>query len=304
MQDGRTDNPSARRSASTGALDPFRIGVLILAALVAVGMVRLRFCSEMTLPAKVAAPEPREISLGDVTSSLGESPSIYAGYLEKDAETYGVAPVPEAKDMSRVLRHQVDDARQRLDPKKNPSIESAGLKLSISVRKIEGTPLKMMVLGIENLTEKDLAYRIVTEPKGGAKACRRKVTLIHNAMAIKAGARVERSECLYRRGWTLELQRVETLELPSLSFFYVSKVPPEVVGIDSRVGGGHAPPVGRPCRILLPGTIRNARDAGDLTWRDLTDFFARHRCETYRFPEGYKALSEDGQVTLPAASVR
>lgn len=279
----------------------FRIVVLVVAGLVALGLMQLRFCQSVRIPDKIPAPPAEEISLTEAIESVESSPSIYDGYLEKDASAFGVQPAPDREAMSVVFRHQVDDSGHRLDPKGDVrSIESLGLRLSIEVRRIEGTPRKMMVLIMENLTDRNLAYKIDTRPNRGTRPCGRKLTLVHNAMVLAAGAKQERSECLYKRKWALDIERIETVELPELSYHYVSKVPPATVGISARLGRGHRPPVGSECAVMLPATIRNARDAGKVTWRDFIDFFARHRCDTYRFPEGYKAFTEDAQSPLPA----
>jgi len=39
--------------------------------------------------------------------------------------------------------------------------------------------------------------------------------------------------------------------------------------------------------------------SGDIEWRDLVDFFARHRCNTYSFFDRYKAFQGDGLEKLP-----
>ena len=281
----------------------FRIGVLVLAGLLAVGLVRLRFCYSVTLPAKITAPEVDDVSLGQIADAVQSNPSVYTGYLQKDAELYGVSQTPTLEQMSVAFRYQVDDSKHTLDPEGDGTlVEAAGLRLSLAVQQVPNTASLMMLLVIENTTNKDLAYQVVTRPSVGTQPCGRKATRAHNAMAIQAGARQERSECLYQRGWTLEIERIETMELPRLSFFYVSRVPPEVVGLDARVSRGHEPASGRLCSVMLPATIRNAREKGTLTWRDFVDFFARHRCDTYRFPDGYKAFTKDAERSLPAGT--
>lgn len=283
----------------------YRAVVLAVAGLMALGIVRLRFCSPLTLPAKPPKPEATEASLQQVTKSVGANPVAYAGYLEQDSRRYQVVPGATPEQMGRVFPYRLDETRYTLNPgKKSDSVEVAGLRLSASVRKIRGSPRKMMVLNIENLGDKHLAYRIVTKPDPGTKACHSKPSLLHNAMAIAPGGREERSECLYRRRWKLRITRVETVELPPLAYHYVSRLRPELVGIDSRVSEGHSPPEGSPCNMVMPASVRNAVDSGRVTWRDLIDFFARHRCDTYRFPENYKAFSEDGQLPLPVMAPR
>jgi len=46
--------------------------------------------------------------------------------------------------------------------------------------------------------------------------------------------------------------------------------------------------------------VRSGIERGDITWRDLADFYARHRCQTYPFPPKYHAFRENGEQALPA----
>ena len=47
--------------------------------------------------------------------------------------------------------------------------------------------------------------------------------------------------------------------------------------------------------------IRNALAKNLATWRDIVDFYGRHRCETYRFPTGYRAFTRKGQWAVPVS---
>jgi hypothetical protein len=51
---------------------------------------------------------------------------------------------------------------------------------------------------------------------------------------------------------------------------------------------------------VLGQAVRNGIESGEIGWRDLVDFYARHRCQTYTFPLEYRAFNVDGQRTLPA----
>ena len=45
--------------------------------------------------------------------------------------------------------------------------------------------------------------------------------------------------------------------------------------------------------------VRKALENGELQWRDLVDFYARHPCKIYEFPGGYKAWTESHRQPLP-----
>lgn len=287
-----------RRSIQLGEL-PFRIIVFAVTALVVLGMVRLRFCAQLELPAKPPAPEPQQLSVRDVSREVKGDPAAYQGYLAADVKEYGVAATT-SETMSKLLAYRLDETRRELDPASGmPGFEAAGLRLTAVVRRIEGRPERMLVLTIENLSNQPVAYRVVTTPDHGTQVCQRKPHLVHNAMALAAGGREERSECIYRNGWTINVDKVETVALTPLGYHYVSLVPPDVVGVEARVAKGHRPPAGTSCNLVLPASIARGRDQGRVSWRDLIDFFARHRCASYSFPEGYRAFARDGEKTLP-----
>jgi hypothetical protein len=45
--------------------------------------------------------------------------------------------------------------------------------------------------------------------------------------------------------------------------------------------------------------VRSGLEQGQIGWRDLVDFYARHRCPTYRFPSSYRAFRSDGERQVP-----
>ena len=99
---------------------------------------------------------------------------------------------------------------------KGASAERLGLVLSLSVSDIEGTPRRQMVLTVHNTTDEHLAYRVVTRPSQGTRPCYEKLDLAHNAIALAPGERLRRSECVYRSGYRLFVDKVETMILPSV----------------------------------------------------------------------------------------
>lgn len=286
---------------------PFRIGIAAVALLLIVGMIRLRFCGEVELPELPARPEPPRITPAEVTRAVERSPEFYAEYLGKDAKAFGIEPAPTLAEMGRALPYQAEDVGLVLDPsdKHKRVAEALGLRFSLAVEKIEGTPNLQMVLAIENTTERALAYRVVTRPSKGNNPCTRKREVAHNAVALAPGATERRSECLWNKGWTLKIDRVELIDLPPLAFHYVSLLPADKLGLDPRTARSHRSPDREPlCRLFHTAEIDNAIASRQTTWRDLIDFYARHRCKTYIFPNGYKAIDEGTTLTLPVVPER
>jgi hypothetical protein len=127
--------------------------------------------------------------------------------------------------------------------------------------------------------------------------------LAHDAIVVGRGKQVQRTECIYRSGMSLAIERVESVALPPLSSAYVSRLPPAAFGADARMARGHRPdlPAGMAvCSTVASQSVRSDIENGTIAWRDLVDFYARHSCETYQFPEGYKAFEKNGARTLPA----
>jgi hypothetical protein len=275
--------------------DPqFRIGVLAGGLLLVVVITYLRFCGTLSLPAK---PEPPTGPTGTQRQLLTQTTAtqgMYVNYLERDAASAGVR-TPTADEMSRKLPAHSDEARHVLEPGK-PAIELAGLRLRAE------RAGDAVVLVIQNLLASDVAYLVTTSPSVGTALCNSARPLPINALVISKGGSETRTECTYRDGISIVVTRVETVEVSPLSSFYLSEVPPSVVGIEDRVARGHhGVETKEPCSTIVSQVVRTGMDRGEIGWRDLVDFYARHRCQTYQFPTSYRAFKSDGERSLPAA---
>jgi hypothetical protein len=251
------------------------------------------------MPPKPPAPHVDSTSAArDVLASADATPLAYKGYLEGDAHRAGVS-MPGLEAMGRRLAYRVDDVRRGLSVG-DPPIEIAGLRLQVVLER--GDAGQDLVLVIANPGDVDLAYDVVTKPSYGTQACTKRKVLPFDAMVVAHHSDEKRSECIYRDGMVLGIERVETLELNPLEAYYVSRVPPSAVGLESRVGQGHKPslPGGvSVCNVAMSQSIRAGLEQGAIGWRDLVDYYARHRCDTYRFPEGYRAFTGSDSLPLP-----
>ena len=283
----------------------FRIAVLTVAVLAGAAIARLSFCRPVDLPALPAQPPPPRIEVGEVQATVASDPAEYAQRVATDSRTLRVDPPATPADLARVMAHQAKDAKLALEPRgKKSSTEVLGLRLSLSIAEIEGTPRRQMVLTIQNTTEHHLAYRVVSRPSQGTRPCHEKSDFAHNAIALAPGEKIRRSECIYKSGWRLLIDRVETVELPRLSYYYVSALSPTALGLDRLSSRGHRAVGGRlPCQTFQSAVLDDALRSGATAWRDLIDFYARHPCQVYTFPNGYKAFAADGERALPAVVV-
>jgi hypothetical protein len=219
---------------------------------------------------------------------------MYLDFLARDAATAGVR-VPTLDEMGRKLAYRVDDARHVLELGK-PAIEVAGLRLHVE------RSGDAVVLAIQNLVGSDVAYEVTTSPSIGGALCNGARPLPINAMVIAKGSSETRTECVFRDGISIVVTKVETMEVGPLSSFYLSEVPPTVVGVDERIARGHrGADTKEPCSAVSSQVVRAGLERGDIGWRDLVDFYARHRCQTYQFPSSYRAFKSDGERAIPAA---
>jgi hypothetical protein len=267
------------------------------AVALAIALGSLRFCGGVSMPAKPPAPHVDRAAASDVLASADATPRVYKSYLDHDADVAGVRP-PTIEAMGARLVGQVDESRHALSPGDAP-IDVAGLRLSVLVEKND------LVLVIENPGDIDLAYAVQTNPSYGTALCSQRTVRSFNAMVVARGTAEKRVECVYREGLVLAIERVETIALNPLQSTYVSRVPPAAVGVETRLAQGHRPrlPAGvEVCNLSMSQSIRSAIENGAISWRDLVDFYARHRCETYGFPDGYHAFGKDGERPLPVVN--
>lgn len=275
----------------------FRIGVVAGGISLAVAITALRFCGSVSLPPKPAPSATWSTSAPQSQSQLlsksAASPAAYRDNLLRDAASAEVA-VPSLEDMGRKLPYRVDDARHVLEVG-GPVVAVAGLELA-AVRIGDA-----IGLDIRNAIRADVAYLVETAPTPAISGCNRARALPFDAMILGRNEALTRVECVWRDDLTIVVSRVETVELTPIGVWYVDQVPPAVVGIDERIARGHRPSrVRQMCAPILGQAVRTGVEQGEIGWRDLIDFYARHRCETYQFPLGYRAFTKNDQRTLPA----
>ena len=303
MQPPDDDAPHAGSADSDDSLRKFRIGVAVAAVVILVAGLIARFDYDLELPAKPPAPPPPDSAA--LRRMDYENPDIYKGYLEQDSSLYGVErTTPE--DLQLPFPYEKSEEPRVLAP--GGAFETGMLRVSARVQKLEvhtrqgKSAAEHLVVRIENKRPHPVAYRLHTSfGVGGDENCTKKGALAHNAIAIPAGAYVERAECFYRSRMTLTVLLVEAMELPPLSYYYVSRLFPLHIGLPDRTAAGHKIPAGETCSTVPQQAILLGMEKGTVSWRDVVDFYARHRCETYDFVPGYRAYTTKGQYKLPVS---
>lgn len=270
----------------------FRFGVVGASVALALAVASFRFCGSVALPPKQTTAAPVAGNAKQLMSKTSGTQSVYLDMLAKDAALAG-ARVPSLDDMRRELP-ATSDATRRVLEVGQPAIKINGLELA-AVRAGDA-----IGLDIHNTTDKDLAYLVATTPTPASRQCNSARPLPFNAMVIGKGKRELRVECGAVPGMVIAVTRVETVEVSPLSAFYLSIVPPALVGIEDRISRGHrGPEIKEKCSPLMGEALRSRIENGEIRWRDLVDFYARHRCQTFQFPMGYRAFTANDTRELP-----
>ena len=236
-------------------------------------------------------------------ATMKYSATMYRGLVEQAAQAFGVpAPTPDQWAAPFVYASELKAPRALRPGKK---VQTPHLRVSLLTRReegqVEGQSFRAdhLVLRIENLTGHYLAYRVVTRVPD-PRRCESKGVLPGNAIALRPHEVVERTECLFQTATSVTVESVEVIEINALSYFLVSRLTPGVILYDARISDGHVIPKGTVCpQTFSWREIRDGADRGELAWRDIIDFYARHDCADYTFFPGYR-FRTDGALPLPA----
>ncbi len=267
----------------------FRTGVIAGAIVLVLVITSLRFCGSLSLPPKPPQPQGATGTSRQLLTKSTASPEVYRQFLQTDADLAGVR-VPSVDDMARKFAYRVDEARHKLELGK-PPIEVAGLRLHVEQAG------ESVTLVVQNAIDSDVAYHVVTNA-ATLTACAHVQPLPFDAMVLRKGGQATRAEC--EPGTPIYVIKAETVEIPPLSAYYLDKLPTKLVGLDDHTARGHrGVSSGEPCVASMPAVVQSGLERGDITWRDLVDFYARHRCQTYQFPSSYRAINADGQRQIP-----
>jgi hypothetical protein len=271
----------------------FRVGLSAASLALIAAIAASRFCGSLALPPRPAPPMARGTS-SELLARSAAAPGIYLDLVARDAAAAGL-PAPTLEQLARALPYRVDQARHVLEVGQ-PALELAGLRLRLL--HLDAA----LALEITNTTTSDVAYHVATAAIPAA-ACNPSAALSANMMTIAAGRSETRVECGWHHGVALAVTRVETLEVLALSAWYLRQVPPSLVGIEPRLARGHhRGETGLRCSPSHPQAVRSGLERGEIGWRDLVDFYARHRCETYQFPLTYRMVTSEVARGLPAVS--
>lgn len=275
----------------------------VAVALLAAG-IAFRFRDHPRLPPRPPKPPPQDVNAA--FRALDSDGNMYRALIERDAADAAV-PAPSPTELSAVLPQEVVEPHVVLAAG-GPAFETRDLTISlrtgrVTARYSQGSVTRdHLILRVTNRGTRPLAYRIDTRLAMDVRYCVEKGEIPANAIAIAPGETVERTECAREGARTVTVDRVETIVLSPLGYFYVGRLFPAHTGLDPRVTRGHQPTRGAICADIPEQAIRRAQEKGTTTWRDVIDFYARHSCEKYIFPLDYKAFTRSGERSLPAVA--
>jgi len=277
---------------------------VLLAGALAIGVGVFVLHSASAPPAAPERPRPPPPSSLMIHSDTRFSPVYYRTLLEQDARAFGIA-VPSWDEITQPNAY-FDEIKGKQRLRIKAPIETRHLRVSLEIRKVasvsEGQSINAdhLVLSIENRTPMYLAYRIQTSVADKHR-CSSKGEIPHNAVAIAPNQTITRTECLYRKEEAVDLNRIEVVEMPALSAYYVSRLPPNATLYDPRTFAGHVGFRGREgCQQTFSWReIKEGVDSKQFEWRDVIDFYARHNCSEYSFFKTYR-FRTDSNAPLPA----
>lgn len=267
-----------------------------VAVLLVGGIASMKF---MNPPPPPPPPPPAPTPERSMTTSLRYKPDFYAASVGEHAKRLGIAaPTIEALGAPLARSVEIDQPRK---VKVGETLTTPHLKIAVSVVKAwakggsgQGFRYEHLVTTITNTSAEPRAYLVETEFDTPDR-CRSQGAVTHNALALAPGEKAERAECLWRKGMTLQVKRAETIALPEIGYYWVSRLVPSQIGLEERTALGHAVPKDlSPCKFVPWRDI----EGGGATWADVIDFYARHDCDEYSFYKGYTFRTEP--IALPA----
>ncbi|MDW8280510.1 MAG: hypothetical protein RMK29_02290 [Myxococcales bacterium] len=268
------------------------VGILLLALLAN----RL-----LTRPRRPLPPSQEQPAALPPGGDIRCTPMHYQATLQQDAAAFGV-PVPTLQELQQPLRGGTELRGRRLRPQ-GDVVETEHLRLETSIVKLrstldgsQGFRADHLVLRITNKSSVPVAYRVLTTLPD-VQRCGSKADLPHNAIVLRPGETVERTECIFHKRRILQLIQVDAYEVTELGHRYLSRLMPSEGGpFEMRLARAHDRGGLKPCQTIPWRDLDPATDV----WLAVVDFHARHNCDEYTQPRGYRPWTRPG--TLPACA--
>lgn len=296
---GPTRPPPRPQGLSGNAL--LALGAGVCALIIIIAVVSLRFLQKEPPPPPPPPPPTPEQSVGRI---LRYSEPYFKALIEEDAKRFHVPPLEPAA-LAEPFAFADELTAPRRMKSEHDRIETPHLVVATRVAKEwAATPsgqrfrYEHVVLSITNRTQRPLAYLVATSVNH-PDDCRAQGAIAHNAIALAPGETLERTECLWHKDLAVTVRRIAVMEIPQLSYYYVSRLNPVQIMLDARTAAGHTiPPPAKECTFVPWRDIEASAAEAHTGWGDVIDFYARHNCDEYSYWRGYRRWTAPG--TLPA----
>ena len=258
-----------------------------------------------------------EIQAGAKTAELAQAEALarefehantarhFTAELNKDAEVYGLANVDVESLRQPNAFEQLVESVAPVTVAVNRTHRTGPLKIKAVNEKVQylkgGATIRAQhaIARVENVGKKPVAYFIDVRSSDRGE-CEVKGSRRHNAMALMPGEAADLVVCGGRGG--VEILDLRVLEITPMGYVYLSKLPPQTIGLEPARAQAHVGPRGaNRCASVPSARISSAIDAGEYGWADVADFYSRHNCDRLQIPPGYRR-AEAPVETLPVTA--
>ena len=250
---------------------------------------RARVADVRTAGTVEEAPE-----VGKLAEKARYDPMRFAEQVKEDATRFGMADA-SVTSLAEVQTPETPIEEPITVGGKGKPWTGAGLSIAASVEKVKyqehgaTVSAKHSVITVTNERETPVAYRVLAE-SAGAEKCEVRGARMHNAMALMPG---ESAEIVVCAGTSrTKIDRLDVMPISELGYYYVSQLPPTLVGYDGITDRAHRPAKNlERCRVDVGG-IAGWMEDGKTSWADVIAFYSRHNCHRYAFFVEYERSDE------------
>lgn len=295
--------PTTTRLIAGGGL----VVVLALGGWAGSGLTDAYVAQAKELLAKEVAPErAREQALA-APPTYTETPVYYRTQLEASLATLelqtDVDALLEQLRQPNVFYHPITHGAPVTmkvgELRREQALELTVLHEELRIKRggLESNSLHTL-LSVVNQGSVALAYRLVARSKDGGD-CKMRAITQYDALVLDPGESARISICSGTH--EVELVDLRMMELAQpIQIRWIRQLPPLTLGLDEIAVRSHkSAKTVLSCGAVPSKDTARQLSAGVAQWEDVIDFYSRHDCNLYRWPESYARIVSP-LVELPA----
>ncbi|MFV8750837.1 hypothetical protein ACNOYE_09840 [Nannocystaceae bacterium ST9] len=294
--------PMTTRLIAGGAL----LAVLILGGWLSGGLTDEQAeQAKATLALEVPAQKAREQELAE-PPSYTETPIYYRTELEATLAFLGLPDDVDATiarlEQPNVFFHPITRSAPVVlkagETRTEQQLEITAVQEDLRVKRsgLESTSAHTL-LRLHNVGSVPIAYWLVARSKDGGD-CRMRAITQYDALVLGPDEQARISIC--SGSHAVEILDLRAMELTEIGARWIRQVPAQAFGLDEIAVRSHKPLKHVPPCSQVPVQDSAKRiSAGPAQWEDMVDYYSRHDCNFYRWPEGYVRIVEP-LTELPA----